>query len=92
MKIILASLILCLTGNSYAGEFSKIDLVVRETIEAHYASEDLDFFEDIVNLRIETNQAQCDLVVSAKVLIQPIATTEEVCITKLENSYTGQIL
>ena len=67
LRVLLILTALFVGQNIIAGEFSKIDIVVRETLEREYSHQNIDFFEDISELQIVENTPACDLVVSAKV-------------------------
>lgn len=92
MKYFLVVGLVFLNFSSFAGEFSKIDLSVREALESHFSGTSLDIFEDITALSLEDQKEGCLLVVSAIVRLQQETVKELLCVNKVNSDYESTVI
>lgn|GEM_PF-3977018 len=88
IRAIISICFLAVTFMGHGGEFSKIDLAVRETIERDLQGQSLDIFEDIYDLKVEGSDPNCLMIVSALVQSSPNGEAKYfLCINKHSNGY-----
>jgi hypothetical protein len=92
MRYFLIVSLIFLNFSSFAGEFSKIDLSVREALESHYSGTSLDIFEDITALSLEQPALGCLLVVSAVVTLDQETVKEFLCVNKVNSEYESTVI